>query len=108
MKTTSRNIIHNVNFMEPVQTSRAHETLMHDINREVRYVNNKYSVCIDLLYFEWDKLIPTLENHFPDIIEGLFNCDHQWCVLVHNQDQFIPVCSNKLNTNFRCCVKDGG
>ena len=54
--------MHNVKFANPVQTRRAHEDLMNDVNREVRYIGTKYSMQIDLLYFQWDKFIPTLEK----------------------------------------------
>ena len=74
---------------------------MYDVNREARYISHKYSVQIDPLYFEWDKLIPMLENYFPDILEELLNCDHQWCASVHNQGQSIPARNSELNTNFR-------
>ena len=59
IKTALINTIHNINFADPVQTRRAHETLMHDVNREAQYISNKYSMQIDPLYFEWDKFIPT-------------------------------------------------
>ena len=71
---------------------------MHDVNREVRYISSKYIVQIDPLYVEWNKLIPTLENHFPDSLEELLNHDHQWHTLVHNHGHSIPASSRKLNT----------
>ena len=49
-----------------------------------------------------------LENHFPNILEGLMNHDHQRYASVYNQGQFIQASSNKLNINFRCGVRDGG
>ena len=49
--TPLRNTIQNVNFVDPVQTRRAHETLMNDVNREARYISNICGVQIDPLYF---------------------------------------------------------
>ena len=80
---------------------------MHDVNRVVIYISNKYSMQRDPLNFEWDKLIVTLEIHFPDILEELLNCHHQRYGLVHNQGQSISAKSNKLNINFRCGVTEG-
>ena len=55
--------------MDPIQTRRAHEALMHNVNREERYIGTKYCMQIDTLYFERDRSIPTLEKHFPDILD---------------------------------------
>ena len=52
---------------------------------------------IDPCYFELDKCVPTLENHFTNILEELLNHDDQWCALVHNQGQPIPVSSSEFN-----------
>ena len=93
--------------MDPVQSRRAHETLMHNVNREVRYISYKYSMQIYPLYFEGDKFILMLENHFPYILEEPMKCTHQMYVSVHNQGQSIPASSSELNTNFRCGVTDG-
>ena len=81
---------------------------MHDLKGKARYIGTKYSVKIDPLYVEWDKLIPTLEEHFPDILDEILNCDHQRYASVHNQDQSTPASNSKLNTNFRCGFTDGG
>ena len=48
IKTTLWNIIQNVNFVDPMQTRKAHEALMYDTNKEGRYIGTKYSVQIDL------------------------------------------------------------
>ena len=68
IKTALRNTIQNVNFVDPIQTRRAHETLMHYVKRERRCADIKYSMQIDPLYFQYDKFIPTLEKHFPGIL----------------------------------------
>ena len=71
--TTLRNTIQNFNFVDPNQTRKAHETIMLDVNREVRYIGTKYNVLIDPLYFQFEKFILTLENqltrHFRRNIE---------------------------------------
>ena len=36
-----------------------------DVNRDVTYIGTKYSVQIDSLCFECDKLIPTLQKTLP-------------------------------------------
>ena len=54
-----------------------HEVLMYDVNKEARYIGTKYSVQVDPLYFEWDKLIPTLEKHLLDILIEILNHDNQ-------------------------------
>ena len=46
-------------------------------NREARYITTEYSVWINALYFEWDKFIPMLEKHFPDILDEILNHDNQ-------------------------------
>ena len=98
IKTALRNTVQNVNFADPFQTRRAHETLMHDVKRKVRYIDTKYSMQIDPLYFESDKFIPTLENHFLDIVEQLLRHDYLRYASVHNQGQSIPASSSELST----------
>ena len=90
-----------LNFVDPIETRKAHEALVYDVNREMRYISTKYSVQIGTLYFEWDKLISTLDKHFPDILEEILNCDHQRDASAYNQGQSIPANSSKLNTNFK-------
>ena len=55
-----------------------------------RYIGTKYSTQTDLLYFEWDTFIPALEKQVPNILEEIFNCDHQRHTSVHIQSQSIP------------------
>ena len=57
IKRILRNTIQNVNFADPIQCRRAHESLMHDVNRHTRYIDTKYSMQIDPLYFERDEFI---------------------------------------------------
>ena len=52
------------------------------------------------MYFEWDKFIPTLEKHFPDIIE-ILNCDHQRHDSGQDEGQLIPAGSIELIANLR-------
>ena len=77
---------------------------MIQIEKQARYIGTKYSVQIDSLYFEWDKLISTLENDFPDIVKEILNHDHQRYALVHSQAYSIPASSSKLNINFWCGI----
>ena len=49
---------------------------MCDVNKEARYINSKYSMQVDTLYFEWDKFIQTLEQYFPDILGEILNHDN--------------------------------
>ena len=74
----------------------SHEALMHDVNRDARYIGTKYSVQIGPLYFEWDKFIPTLEKHFPDILDEILNCDHQRDALIQNQPTLVKLQSQLL------------
>ena len=68
IKPTLCQAILNINIADPIQTKRAHNDLMHEVNREAIYIGIKYSVKMEPMYFEWDKFIPTLEKHFPDIL----------------------------------------
>ena len=67
----------NVNFVDPTQTRKAYEVLMCDANHEAQYTSTKYILWIDPLYFQVDKFIPTLEKHFPDILDEILNHDDQ-------------------------------
>ena len=107
-KMALRNTIQTVNFADPAQTRMAHETLMHYVNRELRCLSIAYSMQIDPLYFEQDKFIPTLENHFLTCWKTLLNHDHQRYASVNNEGQSIPVSSSELNTSLSCGVTDGG
>ena len=84
IKTALRNTVRNVNFVDPVQTRRVNDTLMHDVNSKVRHIGTKYRMQIDPLYIERYKFIPTLEKYFLDILKEVLNCDHQRYALVHN------------------------
>ena len=77
------------------------EVLMHVINKEVTYIGSIYSVQIDPLYFEWNKLIPTLEEHFSDILGEIMNCDNQSYALLQGKGQSIPTYNEEFNTTFR-------
>ena len=72
---------------------------MDKVNREVICIGIKYSVKIEPMYMEWDKLIPTLEKHFPDILKETLDHDHHRC----NSEKGLsaPVGSSDNNTNFR-------
>ena len=59
---------------------------MCDVNREVKYIGTKYSVWINPFVFEWDKFIPTLENHCPDILDEILNHDNQRSALANSDD----------------------
>ena len=61
--------------MDPTETRRAHEALICEANREASYVSTKYSIQVGPLFFEWDKSIPKLEKHFPDILDDILNCE---------------------------------
>ena len=52
----------------------------------------EYSVWIELLFFEWEKLIPVLEKYFPDILDEMLNCDNQRSTSANG----------KVITSFRC------
>ena len=71
----------NINFADPLQIRRAHEAVMHEVNREAICIGTKYSVKMEPMYFQWDKLILKLEKHFTDILEEILNHDHQRCGL---------------------------
>ena len=72
---------------------------MCDINGEARYISTKYSVWIDPLYFEWDKFIPTLEKHFPDLLDEILDCENGRSASAYN---------GEFTTTFRCSHRDIG
>ena len=45
--------------MDPVQKRRVHGDLMNDVNYEAQYINNKYNIWTNPLYFELDTFIHT-------------------------------------------------
>ena len=106
--TALRNIIHNVNFVDPTQIRKAHEVLMSDDNKEVRYTGTKNSLQMDPLYFEWDKFVPTLEKHFPDILGDILNHDYQGYALVQGQGQSFPANNDEFNISLRHSHTDIG
>ena len=69
--------IQHIYFADPIQTKRVLEALMYEVESEVRCLGTKYSVKMEPMYFEWDKFISTLKKHKSDILEQIFNCDHQ-------------------------------
>ena len=75
--------VHHINFKDPIQIRRTHEALIHKVNRDAICIGTKYSVKIEPMHFEWEEFIPTLEKHFPDILQKILACDHQR----HNQEQ---------------------
>ena len=60
-----------------MQAGKAYEVLICKAYRETRYISTKCSIWIDPLYFEWEKFIPTLEKHFPDILYEIWSHDNQ-------------------------------
>ena len=59
-KNSITKTIQNINFVNPFKTRREHEALMHEVNREVRCIDMKYSVKIESIFCKWDKFIPTV------------------------------------------------
>ena len=54
--------------------------------RQARYINTKYSVWIEPLYFEWVKFIPTLDRkNFQDILNGVLHHDNQRCASANGE-----------------------
>ena len=50
---------------------------MNQVRNKVICINNKYTIQIEPLHFEWDKFIPTLEKEFPDILNEMLNHNSQ-------------------------------
>ena len=88
--------IQNINFVDALQTWR-----MHEVNGEVRCIGIKYSVKMESKYFEWGKFIPTLEKHFPDVLEDILNCYHQTHNSEQGHGQSILAVTSELNSKFR-------
>ena len=68
----------NINIADPVQRRRVHVDLMNEVNCEAIFHSNKYNVQINSLYFEWDRFIAKIERQFPDVLNQVLSCDHQW------------------------------
>ena len=49
---------------------------MHEVKRDTINIGIKYSVKIKPMYFQWDKFIPRLEKHYPNIVQEMLDCDH--------------------------------
>ena len=50
-----------------------HKQLMNQVTDKAISISNKYTIQIEPLYIELDKLIPTLEKEFPDILNEMLN-----------------------------------
>ena len=72
---------------------------MHTVDRDMICIGIKYSVKIEAMYFEWDKFIPTLEKHFPDIPQEIL--DHVDQRYNSEQGRSVPTGSSDNNTDFR-------
>ena len=83
VKVALRNCVKDINLADPVQMKRVLRDLMIEVSYKAQNISSNHIVQINPLYFEWDKFILTLERQFPDVLNEMVNCDHQW----HLSDQ---------------------
>ena len=80
---------------------RVHEDLMNGLSYEAQCINNKYNKQINPLHFEWDKFIFTLERHFPDVLNEMLSCNHQWHLSDQNESRSTISRNGEPNYNAR-------
>ena len=72
IEMASMNCVKDINFSDPVQMKKVQGDLMKEAGSEAQYISNKQNIQIDLLYFEWDMFIPTLERESENAVV--------WCI----------------------------
>ena len=58
----------SINFADPANIRQVHKALISEVRNEAMCISNKYKIQIELIQSKWDKLFPTLEKDFPDIL----------------------------------------
>ena len=84
--------------MDPIHIRRAHEALIHKVNREAICICIKYSVKIEPMYFEWDLFISSLEKNIPDILQEILDQRHN---SEQGPSQSVPTDSGDNNMDLR-------
>ena len=79
---------------------------MNKVNSKAWYINSKYNVPIELLYFEWDKFMPMLEWQFQDALNEMLNHYCQWHLSDQNERWSITPRNRELSNNVRCRINN--
>ena len=81
----------SINFADPANIRKAYEEIMTWVRSETIHISNKYKIQIEPIQFELDKLLPTLEKDFPEILNEVLSHNNQQQQLTHsNENRSMP------------------